>query len=96
MDNVTAFASKVVSLTNYRKKLHGYLVSKMAIVAPNLATLIGEIVGARLISHAGSLTSLVSFKLFLLLINALIVLFRPSIRRLRCRSLALKKPYLEH
>ena len=29
-----------------------------AIVAPNLAALIGEVVGARLISHAGSLTNL--------------------------------------
>lgn len=58
MDNVTTFASKVVKLADYRKTLHGYLVAKMGIVAPNLATLIGEIVGARLISHAGSLTNL--------------------------------------
>ena len=58
MENVTTFASRVVSLANYRKSLHSYLVSKMGIVAPNLAALIGEIVGARLISHAGSLTSL--------------------------------------
>ncbi|MCJ1319747.1 snoRNP complex protein nop56 [Xylographa vitiligo] len=58
MENVTTFASRVVSLANYRKSLHNYLVSKMGIVAPNLAALIGEIVGARLISHAGSLTSL--------------------------------------
>ncbi|EXJ92222.1 hypothetical protein A1O3_00772 [Capronia epimyces CBS 606.96] len=58
MDNVTLFAQRVVSLANYRKTLHTYLVSKMSVVAPNLATLIGEIVGARLISHAGSLTNL--------------------------------------
>ena len=58
MENVTTFASKVVNLANYRKSLHSYLVSKMGIVAPNLAALIGEIVGARLISHAGSLTNL--------------------------------------
>ncbi|KAL8828774.1 MAG: hypothetical protein Q9170_006455 [Blastenia crenularia] len=58
MENVTTFASKVVKLTEYRKTLHSYLIAKMGIVAPNLATLIGEIVGARLISHAGSLTSL--------------------------------------
>ena len=30
----------------------------MALVAPNLATLIGDMVGARLISYAGSLTNL--------------------------------------
>lgn len=58
IDNVTTFASKVVSLANYRKTLHSYLVSKMGIVAPNLGILIGEMVGARLISHAGSLTNL--------------------------------------
>lgn len=58
MKNVTTFASRVVSLANYRKTLHTYLVDKMGIVAPNLAALIGEMVGARLISRAGSLTSL--------------------------------------
>ena len=58
MENVTTFAGRVVSLSKYRKSLFSYLVSKMGIVAPNLATLIGEIVGARLISHAGSLTNL--------------------------------------
>ncbi|PGH36076.1 nucleolar protein 56 [[Emmonsia] crescens] len=58
MDNVLAFAKRVVSLSTYRKNLHAYLVSKMSVVAPNLAALIGEVVGARLISHAGSLTNL--------------------------------------
>ncbi|KAK9448344.1 uncharacterized protein V1518DRAFT_418722 [Limtongia smithiae] len=58
MDNITTFAAKVVSLSDYRKQLHGYLVEKMSIVAPNLSELIGEVVGARLISHAGSLTNL--------------------------------------
>ncbi|KAL4942267.1 hypothetical protein BDV06DRAFT_222359 [Aspergillus oleicola] len=58
MENVISFASRVVSLSKYRKSLHSYLVSKMNVVAPNLAALIGDIVGARLISHAGSLTNL--------------------------------------
>lgn len=58
MDNVVDFAKRVVSLSNYRKSLSAYLISKMSIVAPNLAALIGETVGARLISHAGSLTNL--------------------------------------
>ena len=58
MENICNFAEKIVSLADYRKTLHGYLVDKMSIVAPNLAQLIGEIVGARLISHAGSLTNL--------------------------------------
>ncbi|KAJ6748437.1 NUCLEOLAR PROTEIN 5 NUCLEOLAR PROTEIN NOP5 NOP58 [Salix purpurea] len=56
--NVQQFAQRVMDLSEYRKKLHEYLVTKMNDIAPNLASLIGEIVGARLISHAGSLTNL--------------------------------------
>jgi nucleolar protein 56 len=58
MENVVSFAERVVKLAKYRKSLYAYLVAKMSVVAPNLAALIGEIVGARLISHAGSLTNL--------------------------------------
>ncbi|KAF9599993.1 hypothetical protein IFM89_002466 [Coptis chinensis] len=56
--NVEQFAQRVMNLAEYRKRLHEYLVNKMNDIAPNLASLIGEIVGARLISHAGSLTNL--------------------------------------
>ncbi|KAL1333765.1 hypothetical protein HN51_062614 [Arachis hypogaea] len=56
--NVHQFAQRVMDLSEYRRKLYDYLVSKMNDIAPNLASLIGEVVGARLISHAGSLTNL--------------------------------------
>ncbi|KAF5730937.1 putative nucleolar protein nop56 [Tripterygium wilfordii] len=56
--NVHQFARRVMDLAEYRKKLYDYLVAKMNDIAPNLASLIGEVVGARLISHAGSLTNL--------------------------------------
>ncbi|KAK9080548.1 hypothetical protein SSX86_000306 [Deinandra increscens subsp. villosa] len=56
--NVKMFAQKVMDLADYRKNLYDYLVLKMGDIAPNLAALIGEVVGARLISHAGSLTNL--------------------------------------
>ncbi|KAK4774539.1 hypothetical protein SAY86_009474 [Trapa natans] len=56
--NVQQFAQRVMDLSDYRKKLYEYLVTKMNDIAPNLAALIGEVVGARLISHAGSLTNL--------------------------------------
>ncbi|XP_031092407.1 nucleolar protein 56-like [Ipomoea triloba] len=56
--NVKQFAQRVMDLSEYRKKLYDYLVAKMHDIAPNLAALIGEVVGARLISHAGSLTNL--------------------------------------
>merc|ERR1711964_513592 len=58
MENVSAFANRVVKLAEYRKSLFQYLTDKMAVVAPNLASLIGEVVAARLISHAGSLTNM--------------------------------------
>merc|ERR1711997_468727 len=56
--NIDIFASRVIGITEYRKELSTYLRSKMSVVAPNLAVLIGDTVGARLISHAGSLTNL--------------------------------------
>ncbi|OIW00276.1 hypothetical protein TanjilG_27527 [Lupinus angustifolius] len=56
--NVQQFAQRVMDLSEYRRKLYDYLVAKMSDIAPNLASLIGEVVGARLISHAGSLTNL--------------------------------------
>jgi len=59
--NIQMFARRVVSLTDYRKTLAEYLHNKMQNVAPNLAALIGEQVGARLISHAGSLTNLAKY-----------------------------------
>jgi nucleolar protein 56 len=61
MINIESFATRVVSLTEYRKKLHNYLLDKMNLCAPNLSALIGEQVGARLISHAGSLTNLAKY-----------------------------------
>ena len=58
LESVMMFAKNVVNHVELRKSLAAYLTSKMGVVAPNLAALIGDIVGARLISHAGSLTNL--------------------------------------
>ena len=49
---------RVVELSKYREELYDYLQARMHSVAPNLSALIGEIVGARLISHSGSLVNL--------------------------------------
>jgi nucleolar protein 56 len=56
--NIHSFAERVIKLAEYRKSLQEYLHAKMEAVAPNLQALIGDQVGARLISHAGSLTNL--------------------------------------
>jgi len=58
MENVVTFAEKVIKLADFRNQLHSYLIEKMNILAPNLSALIGEMVAARLIAHAGSLTNL--------------------------------------
>lgn len=58
MLNINAFAIRVVSIADYRKSLMTYLAEKMNLVAPSLTALLGERIGARLISHAGSLTNL--------------------------------------
>ena len=56
--NVDHFAERLLALARYRENLSVYLRSKMGSMAPNLSALIGDVVGARLISHAGSLTNL--------------------------------------
>lgn len=52
---------QVISLSEYRGQLYDYLKSRMAAIAPNLTVLVGELVGARLIAHAGSLMSLAKY-----------------------------------
>merc|ERR1712001_749387 len=59
--NINMFAARVIGLSDYRKELVVYLRNKMEAVAPNLAVLIGDTVGARLTSHAGSLTNLAKY-----------------------------------
>jgi len=58
---VNRFAGTVASLAVFRESLSKYLSEKMSVVAPNLSSLIGDVVGARLVNHAGSLTTLAKF-----------------------------------
>ena len=58
LENIKQLAEQVVSLSEYRMQLYDYLKSRMHAIAPNLTVLVGELVGARLISHAGSLINL--------------------------------------
>lgn len=50
MVNIVNFTQRMVKLAEFRKNLSTYLTDKMAVVAPNLSALIGDTVGARLIS----------------------------------------------
>lgn len=56
--NIKSLAEQVLSLAEYRIQLFDYLKNRMNAIAPNLTILLGELVGARLISHSGSLMNL--------------------------------------
>lgn len=51
------FIFQVIELTDYRSQLYDYLKHRMMAIAPNVTALVGELVGARLIAHAGMLVS---------------------------------------
>ena len=55
MVNIVNFTQRMVKLAEFRKQLASYLTEKMSIVAPNLSTLIGDTVAARLISKVSML-----------------------------------------
>lgn len=58
LDNIQLLAEQVVGFTEYRQQLSSYLTARMLAIAPNLTELVGELVGARLIAHSGSLMNL--------------------------------------
>ena len=58
LTNIRALAEQVISFAEYRQQLSSYLTARMNAIAPNLTVLVGELVGARLIAHAGSLINL--------------------------------------
>ncbi|KAM3439955.1 hypothetical protein MY4824_002462 [Beauveria thailandica] len=58
LHNIQLLAEQVIVYTNYRAELSSYLESRMRAIAPNLTALVGYLVGARLVAHAGSLLSL--------------------------------------
>jgi len=55
---IKKWAERVVELAAFRETLSEFLKQRMSAVAPNLQALIGEIVGSKLIAHAGGLTNL--------------------------------------
>lgn len=59
--NIRALCAQVISLSEYRSTLYEYLKNRMIAIAPNLTAMVGELVGARLISHAGSLLALAKY-----------------------------------
>ncbi|EOY11188.1 Nop domain - like 4 [Theobroma cacao] len=58
LTSLKELCDQVLSLAEYRAQLYDYLKSRMNTIAPNLTALVGELVGARLIAHGGSLMNL--------------------------------------
>ncbi len=58
LSNISELCTQVISIGAYRKQLAEYLRNRMNAIAPNLTVMVGELVGARLIAHCGSLMSL--------------------------------------
>ncbi|KAK7741918.1 Nucleolar protein 58 [Diatrype stigma] len=58
LENIKLLAEQVIGFTEYRQQLSQYLSSRMKAIAPNLTEILGELVGARLIAHTGSLLKL--------------------------------------
>ncbi|CAJ1087516.1 nucleolar protein 58 isoform X2 [Xyrichtys novacula] len=56
--NISHLCDQVIEISDYRTQLYDYLKNRMMAIAPNLTVMVGELVGARLISHAGSLLNL--------------------------------------
>ncbi|XP_061692717.1 nucleolar protein 58 [Syngnathoides biaculeatus] len=58
ISNIRHLCEQVIEISEYRTQLYDYLKNRMMAIAPNLTVMVGELVGARLISHAGSLLNL--------------------------------------
>ncbi len=58
LENIRLLAEQVISYSEYRRQLSEYLENRMKAISPNMTELVGALVGARLIAHAGSLISL--------------------------------------
>ncbi|KAK1166239.1 nucleolar protein 58-like [Acipenser oxyrinchus oxyrinchus] len=56
--NILHLCDQVIEISEYRAQLYDYLKNRMMAIAPNLTIMVGELVGARLIAHAGSLLNL--------------------------------------
>jgi len=59
--NIGELCDQIIELGQYRAQLHEYLKNRMSALAPNLTVLLGELVGARLVSKAGFLKFFCNF-----------------------------------
>ncbi|KAK1128066.1 Nucleolar protein 58 [Melipona bicolor] len=56
--SIQRLCDEIIETSEYRTQLYDYLKARMMSLSPNLTVLVGELIGARLISRAGSLINL--------------------------------------
>ncbi|KAI6004245.1 Nop domain-containing protein [Pisolithus albus] len=61
IQHIHALCDQIIAISTYRAQLAEYLRNRMNAIAPNLTAIVGDLVGARLIAHAGSLLNLAKF-----------------------------------
>lgn len=61
IQSVSELCDKTLRMIEYRKEMQEYLKDKMESVSPNLTSLIGENIAAKLIAHSGSLSTLAKY-----------------------------------
>ncbi|KAF8571202.1 hypothetical protein P879_00408 [Paragonimus westermani] len=58
IEMINSLCDQVLEVSESRSQLQEYLMKRMIAVAPNLTSLVGELLGARLIARAGTLVNL--------------------------------------
>jgi len=58
---IQELCNQVIDSFRYRDTLTEYIQNRMRAIAPNLTVIVGEILGAKLIAHAGSLINLAKY-----------------------------------
>eukprot|EP01120_Amphizonella_sp_Union-15-10_P013234 TRINITY_DN6120_c0_g1_i1.p1 TRINITY_DN6120_c0_g1~~TRINITY_DN6120_c0_g1_i1.p1 ORF type:complete len:480 (-),score=102.93 TRINITY_DN6120_c0_g1_i1:97-1536(-) len=58
LTHIQDLCTQISEMTDYKNTLSDYVKNRMRAIAPNLSVLVGELVGAKLIAHSGSLMNL--------------------------------------
>jgi len=61
IEHISELCTQVIDISTYREELDEYLKTRMIAIAPNLAEMVGVLLGARLIARAGSLMNLAKY-----------------------------------
>uniref|UniRef100_A0A8C5XJ08 Nop domain-containing protein n=1 Tax=Microcebus murinus TaxID=30608 RepID=A0A8C5XJ08_MICMU len=56
--NILHLCTQMIEISEYRTQLYEYLQNRMMAIAPSVTVMVGELVGAQLIAHSGSLLNL--------------------------------------